>query len=137
MTGYIFMSYSLKDQAAMLWIAKFLRGQGLKVWVDNEKLIPGTPIWEEEIEKAIKYASMIVVVLSPDSKSSEWVRRETSLADQHHKRIFPVLVRGDENSSISLRLIGRQYADIRQNRELGLKSLSEALKRYLSELALH
>jgi hypothetical protein len=92
------MSYSRKDEDAMRLIAKFLRAQGIKVWVDNEKLIPGTPVWEDEVEKAIKGAAAIVVILSPDSKISEWVKRETSLADQHHKRIFPVLVRGDENN---------------------------------------
>ena len=79
------------------------------MWVDNEKLVPGTPIWEEEIEKAIKAASAVVVILSPDSKNSEWVRREISLADQYRTRIFPVMVRGDEDSSITIRLITRQY----------------------------
>ncbi len=136
MIGYIFMSYSRKDEEHMRQIAKFLRGQGLKVWVDNEKLIPGTPIWEEEVEKGIRNASAIVVVLSPDSKSSEWVRREISMADQHRKRVFPVLVRGDETSSITLRLINRQYVDLRINAEKGLKSLSEAIAFYISELVL-
>ena len=121
----------------MRFIARFLRAQGMKVWVDNEKLIPGTPIWEDAIEKAIRDSAAIVVVLSPDSKSSEWVRREISLADQHRKRVFPVLASGDENSSITLRLINRQFVDIRQNKEKGLKSLSEALSFYINELILH
>ena len=108
----------------MRFIARFLRAQGMKVWVDNEKLIPGTPIWEDAIEKAIRDSAAVLVILSPDSKSSEWVRREISLADQHRKRVFPVLASGDENSSITLRLINRQYVDIRQNKEKGLNSLS-------------
>jgi HEAT repeat protein len=135
--GYVFMSYSRKDEEIMRFIARFLRAQGMKVWVDNEKLIPGTPIWEDAIEKAIRDSAAIVVVLSPDSKSSEWVRREISLADQHRKRVFPVLASGDENSSITLRLINRQFVDIRQNKEKGLKSLSEALSFYINELILH
>ncbi len=136
MIGYVFMSYSRKDEEIMREIAKFLRAQGLKVWVDNEKLIPGTPIWEEAIEKGIKNASAVIVVLSPDSKNSEWVRREISMADQNQKRVFPVLVRGDENSSITLRLINRQFVDIRGNRESGLKSLSDAISFYISELGM-
>ena len=136
MIGYVFMSYSRKDEDIMRHIAKFLRTQGLKVWVDNEKLIPGTPIWEDEVEKAIMGAAAILVILSPESKTSAWVRRETSLADQHHKRVFPVLVSGDENSSITLRLINRQYVDIRENRDKGLKSLSDALSFYINELIL-
>ncbi|HLO16315.1 MAG TPA: toll/interleukin-1 receptor domain-containing protein, partial [Anaerolineales bacterium] len=136
MIGHVFMSYSRKDEDVMRLIAKFLRAQGIKVWVDNEKLIPGTPIWEDEVEKAVKGAAAIVVILSPDSKKSEWVKREISLADQHRKRIFPVLVRGDENISISFRLINRQYVDLREIRDSSLKSLSDALSFYINELML-
>jgi len=135
--GYVFMSYSRKDEETMRAIAKFLRAQNLKVWVDNEKLIPGTPIWEEAVEKGIKNASAVVVILSPDSKNSEWVRREISMADQNQKRVFPVLVRGDENSSITLRLINRQYVDLRKGGDVGLKSLCDALAFYISELSIH
>jgi HEAT repeat protein len=135
--GQVFLSYSRKDEEPMRLIAKFLRAQGIKVWVDNEKLIPGTPIWEDEVEKAIRNAIAIVVVLSPDSKNSEWVKREMTLADQHQKRIFPLLVRGDENTSITLRLINRQFVDLRRDWDQGLKSLSDALSFYISELSLH
>ncbi len=114
----------------------FLRKQGVTVWVDNEKLIPGTPIWEEEIEKAIKTAETVVVVMSPDSKNSEWVRREISLADQYRKYILPILVRGDEDSSITLRLVTRQYVDMREHEETGLHSLYGALSEYLGSLDL-
>ena len=75
-TSHVFISYSRKDSEAMQRIVSFLRGHGIKAWVDNERLVPGTPIWEEEIEKAIKGAFAILVVLSPDAKGSEWVRRE-------------------------------------------------------------
>ena len=133
-TDYVFMSYSRRDDVVMRRIVAFLREQGIKVWVDNEKLIPGTPVWEKEIEKAVQGASAVVVVLSPDSKDSEWVRREISLADQYEKRVFPLLVRGDEKTSISIRLIGRQYVDIRSNEDAGLNYVSATLLRYLEEL---
>ena len=81
-TRHVFMSYSRRDDAVMRRVAEYLRSQDIKVWVDNEKLVPGTPIWEEEIEKAIHGASTVVVILSPDSKKSVWVRREISLAEQ-------------------------------------------------------
>lgn len=115
-------------------IVGFLQERGIRVWLDNERLSPGTPVWEEEIEKAINAASAVVAVMSPDSKNSEWVRREISLADQNHKQIFPVLVRGDEDTSITLRLITRQYVDMRENEADGLSSLYAALSNYLSEL---
>lgn len=129
--GHVFMSYSRRDDVVMRRVVAFLRKQGIKVWVDNEKLIPGTPIWEEEIEKAIKNAPAVVVVASPDSKKSEWVRREISLADQYKRRVFPVLVRGDEEDSITIRLVGRQYVDIRNDEDAGLSSMSASLLLYL------
>lgn len=129
--GPVFMSYSRRDSDIMWRTAKYLRERGINVWVDNEKLVPGTAIWEEEIEKALKAASAVVVVMSPDSKNSEWVRREISLADQYRKHILPILVRGDEDSSITLRLITRQFVDLRQNEEKGLQSLRSALGLYL------
>lgn len=132
-SGHVFMSYSRKDEEVMRRVAKFLRGQGMMVWVDNEKLVPGTPIWEAEIEKAILGAGAAVVLLSPDSKESEWVRREISYAERYRKHIFPVLVRGDENSSISLRLTNYQYVDIRDNEEINLNRLCTAILAYLKE----
>ena len=131
--GSVFISYSRRDSEATRHIVAFLRDRGIPVWVDNEKLVPGTPIWEEEVENAITLASAIVVVMSPDAKTSAWVRREISLADQHRKRIFPVLVRGDEGSAISLRLTGRQYVDLQQNEEDGLNSLASTLSSYLRQ----
>ncbi|MFT3893484.1 MAG: toll/interleukin-1 receptor domain-containing protein [Anaerolineales bacterium] len=129
----IFISYSRKDTEALKKIVLFLRNQGFKVWVDNERLIPGTAIWEEEIEKAIKAASIVIVVMSPDSKNSEWVRREISLADQYRKHILPILVRGDEDSSITLRLGTRQFVDLRKDEATGLASLHNALVEHLGE----
>ena len=94
-TRHVFISYSRRDDIVMRRTVAFLRKQGIKVWVDNEKLTPGTPAWEEEIEKAINSAYAVVVILSPDAKNSEWVRREITYADQYRKRVFPVLVNCD------------------------------------------
>jgi flagellar biosynthesis GTPase FlhF len=133
-TGHIFISYSRRDSEAMLRIVSYLREQGINAWVDNEKLVPGTPIWEYEIEKAIRGAFAIVVVLSPDAKKSEWVLREITLADQFHKRVFPVLVGGSDEDSIPLRLITRQFADLRKDEPTGLKSLITEISFYSEEL---
>lgn len=123
----IFISYSRRDDEVMRRVAFHLRDQGFKVWVDNEKLIPGTPAWEDAIEKAINSAFAVVVVLSPDSKNSEWVRREITYADQFNKRVFPVLVKGSEEESLPLRLVTRQFVDLRKDEGAGLKALVDAI----------
>jgi len=135
MAGQVFISYSREDAAAMRRIVKFLRKQGIKVWVDNEKLVPGTPIWEVEVEKAIRGAGAVVVLLSPNSNYSPWVRREISFAEDNEKRIFPILIAGDERNTVPIRLTTHQRIDIRQNEETGLNALSTALSFYLEDLA--
>lgn len=127
----IFISYSRRDTKTRHRLVEALREQGLNVWVDNEELDPGDPAWEEEIETAIIACGAVVVILSPDSKNSEWVRREISFAEQHNKRIFPVLVLGDENSALTLRLINHQFIDMRQNEAAGIAALTNSLSEYL------
>ncbi len=127
----IFISYSRTDTKNQQRLVAALRERGLTVWVDNEKLNPGNPAWDHEIEKAILACSAIVVILSPESKRSEWVRREVSFAEQHNKRIFPVLVRGDESSTLTLRMINHQFIDMRQNEKAGIEILYNSLSNYL------
>jgi hypothetical protein len=125
------MSYSRKDEAVMKRVVKFLRKQGIDVWVDNEKLVPGTPMWEVEIEKAIKGAVAVIVLLSPDSNDSPWVRREISYAEDNWVSIFPILIAGDERNAVPIRLTNHQRIDLRQNEEVGMKSLHTALLSHL------
>ncbi|MBL8130236.1 MAG: toll/interleukin-1 receptor domain-containing protein [Anaerolineae bacterium] len=109
----IFISYSRKDAAAMARVRDSLRAEGLAVWTD-ERLVPGTPEWEREIESAIKSAGGMVVMLSASANESTWVRREIAFAETFNKRIFPVLVGGDEQSAVPARLINHQRVDIRR-----------------------
>lgn len=129
---FFFMSYSREDTVKQRRILRELRERGVNVWVDVENLTPGTPTWEREIEKAIREATGIVVLLSPESNNSEWVRREISFGEQHRKRIFPVLIEGDDDTSTPLRLSNHQRVDLRTQFESGLDELALALKEYVT-----
>ena len=128
---YFFMSYSREDTVKQRRVVKELRSRGINIWVDVENLTPGTPTWEREIEKAIRGAMGIVVLLSPEANNSEWVRREISFGEQHRKRIFPVLIEGDDNTSTPLRLSNHQRVDLRTKFEDGLDELAVAIKDYI------
>lgn len=134
---HFFMSYSRDDASYQAKIISELRQRGINVWVDTENLIPGSPAWEREIERAIRAASGIIVLLSPDSNNSEWVRREISFAEQNQKRIFPVLIKGDEDDSIPLRLSNHQRVDLRRNFTDGLDQLERALRDHIGATAVH
>lgn len=131
------MSYSRKDEQVMQRITKFLRKNGLNIWVDNEKLTPGTPIWQAEIEKSITRSKAVIVILSPSSKRSKWVAREIASAELYQKRIFPILVRGDPISAIPINLITTQFVDFRKDEDAGMENLKTALTSHLDNLKVY
>lgn len=108
----IFLSYSHKDAPIMERVKSTLLDNKLKVWTD-EDLIPGTPVWEQAIEKAIESAGCLTVVLSPNAKASIWVRQEIGYARIQDIPIFPVLADGKENTSVPLGLTYAHWTDIR------------------------
>ena len=134
---FFFISYSRADTALQQKVVAGLRERGVNVWVDTENLVPGSPAWEREIEKSIRSAAGIIVLLSPDSNNSQWVRREISFTEENDKRIFPVHIRGDENDSIPLRLSSHQRVDLRRNFSKGLDTLASALKDHLGVTAVN
>lgn len=108
----VFLSYSRRDARLMRRVRADLRAEGFNVWTDDN-LKPGTPSWMQGIESAIGSAMCIIVLLSPDSRKSEWVEKELSTAKIHRKQIIPLLARGDERTSVPLLLSNMQYADVR------------------------
>ncbi|MCA9884620.1 MAG: toll/interleukin-1 receptor domain-containing protein [Anaerolineae bacterium] len=106
--SHVFISYSHKDTEMMKIIRERLEDDGLIVWTD-ENLNWGTPSWVKSVEGAIRNASAMVVLLSPDSNASTWVDREISMAELLKIPIFPILIRGEDAESIPLRLVNYQY----------------------------
>jgi len=127
----IFLSYSRRDTQVMQRLRDDLRAAKLSVWVDEEGLEPGTPAWEAAIGKAIRGATCVLVVLSPDAEQSTWVARELAMAETLNKRIFPVLVRGTEQDAIPFRLMTHQWIDARQDYASAFEKLLGAVRKHL------
>jgi hypothetical protein len=131
MMPQIFVSYSRADSDMMKRICDYLRRSQLNLWTD-ENLDFGTPSWTKAIEKALEDSKCLIVLLSPDSKSSDWVDREINYAHSSVRiPIYPVLVHGDETNAIPLLLIHTQYVDVRDHFEEPLGKLSDVIKRAL------
>lgn len=131
--SHVFISYSHRDTDIMRAIKQRLIDEGLDVWTD-ENLAWGTPSWVKAVEKAIRQAGAMVVLLSPDSNISTWVDREISMAELLKIPIFPILIRGKEEDAIPLRLVNYQY--IRYDAEdfqQKLKQLRANLKRSMTQ----
>lgn len=128
--SHVFISYSRKDMTTMKRIRDELRAAGVPLWTD-EKLTPGTPSWRNSIEKALENAAAVVVLMSPDSKHSQWVERELGYAGSQHVRVYPVLIAGTEQNAIPLELANSQWTDLRNDFSVLQRQLIPALKNHL------
>ena len=94
--GHVFLSYARKDRMKAEAIAAALEEQGIAVWMDD-RLVPGAH-FDVAIEQALAAADKVIVVWSPASYASRWVRAE---AGEGLERgiLVPVLI---EDSPIPL-----------------------------------
>lgn len=125
----IFLSYGREDASVMQQVEKTLREAGFTIWTDKG-IAPGSPSWKAAIEQAILDARCVVVLFSPDSSESRWVRAELDYADSHRKPIYPLLVRGDATDAIPFGFTSYQWIDLRKSSQwtTGLLQLTAALR---------
>lgn len=91
----VFLSYSDADRDFARQLASQLSKRGLQVWDPGDQLFPGDN-WPLKIGEALQESRAMVVLLSPDSMKSEWVRSEVLYAignPNYERKVFSVLVR--------------------------------------------
>ncbi|MFN8467932.1 MAG: SRPBCC domain-containing protein [Caldilineaceae bacterium] len=112
---HVFLAYSRKDAEVMRRLRSDLLEVGIVSWVDDQDLETGTVLWQRAIQRAIREARGMIVVLSPDANESEWVNSEITIGKRRGLRIFPVLARGEDDDAVPLSLTSVQYVDIRRD----------------------
>ena len=85
----IFISYSREDRAAARYFAECFSHEGFSVWWDAA--LHSGETFDEVIEKELKASKAVVVLWSPRSVQSRWVRAEATLADRRNK-LAPVII---------------------------------------------
>lgn len=80
MSTSVFISYNRADGRPALALADDLRARGLRVWID-QRSIPVTVPWMEEIEAGLRGAVLMVVVDSPQWRRSENCQAELRIAE--------------------------------------------------------
>lgn len=86
-----FLSYSSTDRAFASRLYESLGTAGVRVFWDQFDVLPGDYL-EGQIVEAIREHDRLIVVLTPASMASAWVKREIELAF-YHKRESLILVR--------------------------------------------
>jgi len=87
----IFISYSRKDMDFVRKLAGDLEAAGYDVWWDITDLQGGDD-WVNTIPQAISSSQYVIVVLTPASIESEWVRKEYTQALSLRKKIVPIML---------------------------------------------
>ena len=118
-----FVCYAREDAEFALHLAKDLKAVGAIVWLDVIDIVPGQR-WDRAVEKALRAASQLLVIVSPASVESENVMDEIALALEEGKTIIPVLHR---DCTIPFRLRRMQYIDFRTEYESRLEELLRSL----------
>jgi hypothetical protein len=85
----VFLSYSREDRAAARHIAESFAAEGITVWWDAA--LQSGETFDEVIEQRLKEAQAVVVLWSPRSVTSRWVRAEATLADRKNK-LVPAII---------------------------------------------
>ncbi|MBL8164959.1 MAG: toll/interleukin-1 receptor domain-containing protein, partial [Anaerolineae bacterium] len=96
----VFISYSRRDTAFVRQLFEALKQQGREAWVDWQGIDYSTRWWEE-ICQGIERADNFVLVISPDSLTSEYCQREIAHARQHNKRIIPFVYREVDEKALA------------------------------------
>jgi hypothetical protein len=89
-TSYVFVSYAREDKASAGIVVARLESLGFRVWWDAS--IATGAAWEAAIQKQREFATAVVVLWSPLSTVSEWVRAEAVAAKQAGK-LAPFFIR--------------------------------------------
>ena len=90
MTGTdIFLSYAREDRTIARLFADGLVSDGFSVWWDAS--LHSGETFDEVIEQRLRDAKAVVVLWSPRSVASRWVRAEATLADRRNK-LVPAII---------------------------------------------
>jgi hypothetical protein len=85
----VFLSYSRDDRASARHIADCFAAEGINVWWDAR--LQSGQTFDEVIERQLKEAKAVVVLWTPRSVNSRWVRAEATLADRKNKLVPAVI----------------------------------------------
>ncbi len=85
----IFLSYNREDASVARLYAEAFEREGLSVWWDTA--LRSGEAYDEVTEAALRGAKAVVVLWSPRSIVSRWVRAEATIADRN-KTLVPVMI---------------------------------------------
>lgn len=124
----IFISYSHKNKEFVDKLAIQLVARNVNIWIDRWELSLGDSLIDK-VQEAADGASALLVILSKESISSEWCKKELNSGlsrELEEKRVvvMPVLL---EDCDIPIFVREKLHADFRSNFDDGLRTIIEGI----------
>jgi len=112
----VFLSHNSKDKPAVRALAALLSERGIKVWFDEDQLVPGRP-WQPLLEKGIQESATGAVLVGADGLGpweDEEMQALLNFAVREKKPVIPVLLPGAlQEPDLPLFLSNRMWVDLR------------------------
>lgn len=119
----VFISYSHEDRIIAEMLAQRVHSIGFTPWIDFAG-IKGGEEWRQSIDDALERSSAFLILLTPESNASRWVKYELRQALERKLRIIPLMIR---TCPLPDEIEHLHYVDFLQNSEQAFNSLHRAL----------
>jgi hypothetical protein len=124
-----FLSHSSKDKGFVRKLAADLVASGVKVWIDEQRILVGDSV-PEKIAQGLAESDFFLIVVSNESVESPWVKKELNSALVHEierRKVVVLPIKLDE-AKMPASINDKRYADFRGSYEEGLKGLLQSIK---------
>lgn len=118
--GFAFVSHVAEDLEALRECAGFLQSRKYSYWSYHESERDYQKPTVLEIEERMVDSAVVLTVLSPDWKRSEWTQRELAFARELRKPLFHLRFR---NPGPTLAIAGDTFFDIETSKDDGFRRL--------------
>ena len=121
----IFLSHSVKDRRFVERLARVLDDNDLPSWYSQRHIV-GAQQWHDEIGKALARCNWFVLVLSPASTKSKWVKHELLFALEqraYEGHIVVLSLRRAKFKKLSWTLTQSQWVDFTRGFDRGCGAL--------------
>jgi hypothetical protein len=121
----IFLSHSNLDKDFADLVADTLRQHGIPVWYSQTNILAAQQ-WHDEIGEALKRCDWFIVILTENSVSSMWVKREVMFAlndNRFANRIIPIIYQPCDPDDLSWTLSLNQTIDFSKDSIEGFREL--------------
>jgi len=124
-----FLSHSSKDKGFVRRLAADLVAHGVKVWLDEQRILVGDSI-PEKIAQGLAESDFFLIVVSRNSVESSWVKKELNSALVHEierRKVTIMPIRLDD-APVPNSIIDKAYADFGGSYEDGFRKLLDSIK---------